>query len=318
MFYGDDTEMRFDPALQNSMGNLGKVHLLNLLAGLVLKTYSSDGAKNTLSPGDFQTLIGDATPIGIDINAFDPNVDKFADRRFREADFFSLSGNGDNLLDIDEITYYASTILSLTATMKRVRQDVEVRCSVGSLDGMGWMFMDPACFRSVFFANSSKYWDHEPMLVQEYSQLDAPGKADFQSSLEKSARLKGLTNDPIGGYDASGFILVMLLQENLFARFDADHDGYLNTDEALQAIQPTRRFTSTKANIGLDQGDLLDAIQTFPLSKGRIPTTDIGGMLEVGAWLLTRPFWDIHAGRPMTYKTSCVFSDFDGPVAGCN
>jgi hypothetical protein len=104
----------------------------------------------------------------------------------------------------------------------------------------------------------------------------------------------------------------MLLQENFFARFDTNQDGWINTDEAIASSPPTARFTANRASLDISQTGLLEAIQTFVLDKGRVPSTDVGGTLEVGGWALIRPFWNLHVERPSSYKTTYIFADF-GP-----
>jgi hypothetical protein len=184
---------------------------------------------------------------------------------------------------------------------------------------MGWQYMDPECFRRVYFANADRYWHHEPELKRQYHALSGAAMAEFQVDIEKAARYQGYGNQPLGGYDAEGFILFMLLQETLFLRFDTDGDGYLDTDEALAAAVPMREFIAKQAGLDPDQekilgilneDEVLDGIFTYGIAKGEVPQMTIPGYAKVALWLLERDHWKIHAGRPDTYKTSYTFGDF--------
>jgi hypothetical protein len=157
------------------------------------------------------------------------------------------------------------------------------------------------------------------MLRKEYNALSAADRAELQTDIEKSARLDGYTQEPLGGYDASGFLLFMILQETLFLRFDANWDGYLDTSEALQAAVPMREFIAKQANLDpnqekilgiLDENEVLDAIFTFTMAKAKVPKMDLGGYTELVLWLLDKDDWKVHAGRAITYKNSSQFADF--------
>jgi hypothetical protein len=165
----------------------------------------------------------------------------------------------------------------------------------------------------------NSYWDHAPTLLTQYHALSAAQKSEMEVAIEKSARYQGYGNQPLGGYDATGFILFMMLQETLFLRFDVDGDGYLNTEETLAAAVPMREYIAKQAGLDpnqekilgiIDEQAVLDGIFTFIMAKGRVPKMDLPGYAEVAWWLLDKDDWKLHAGRADTYRNAYTFADF--------
>lgn len=320
-FAGDDDEITFAPGVQHSLSGLERLSWMDIAADLILSSYASTSAAggSALTFDDFSALIDDIRPIAVELGAIDPNVEQFAERRFREVNLFSLTSDADNALEKDEIMSYVMIIRSLAATTARMRADVEPACGGGQIDGMGWQYMDPECFRRVYFANADRYWNHEPELLRQYHALSGSARAEFKVDIEKAARYQGYGNQPLGGYDASGFLLFMLLQETLYLRFDQNWDGYLDTDETLAAAAPMHEFIAKQAGLNPDQekilgilneDEVLDAIFTYIMAKGEVPKMNLPGYAKLAIWLLERHHWNLHVGRPETYKNAYTFADF--------
>lgn len=310
-FNEDDTQMSFITSLPQTLNNLTIIHWTNLLSGILVSAYTGQplSASPQISLNQFEQLFTDFGGLGVDMHVIDTAVPSFPERRFNEADNYTLASEDNELLSVDAFTYYIGMMGSVYFLGQRIREDIEIPCNAGiGLDSMGWHYMDPECFRTMFFANIQKYWDHAPALQQYYATLSASDQASFQHDYENGARLYGYSDDPIGGYDTMTFASIAHYVEVLFARFDVNHDGVLETGESIEFSALVRAQIAAASGISPSSTGTLDGIFTYILNFEKFPANGFFGDLEVGAWILLKPVWNIHADRGSVYRMQSLFA----------
>jgi hypothetical protein len=282
---------------------------MNLAAGLAIQAYSSSPDRSFLTRDDFSALYEDFKELGIELDVVDPTVPHFDQRRFREADLYMPNSDGSGQINLGEATYYIAFLKSIGANARRFRVDIEHPCKVSDQPGyMGWLPMNPSCFRGTYFKKVASYWSHAPGMVSYLQSLGAADSAVIRHDFEHIARLKGYSEEPIGGYDAKGFPSAIHYVETFFNRFDHHHTGSLDTNEA---VEMSHIFANDIAGFsGVDPTDLptIEAIFTYIVRNGKSPDPKDMGMAEVASWMAARPMWNINAPRVAIYRALAVFA----------
>jgi hypothetical protein len=312
---GDD-RLTLRPAMPFTRTHLETIHWVELAADLILRRWVTRPAGATgpvlARPSDFEKLLAELRNVVLDLKVMDPDVPLLHERRFREADLFTQASNGDGFVDLSEMTYLVAFLTSIGAQADELRADIALRCAnqTGE-DVLGWAWMDVDCFRNEHFGNLERWWLRLPLMLDHYRGLRGSARSEFEKNLEAGARLRGVSQEAVGAYDTQTFIGVAHYVENLFHRFDANRDQTLDVPELLRAFPVFRRTIAEVGKIDYKQKAILEAIFTYLVKHGRPPATNVGGYLDLGTWILSRPLWRIHATRADVIRIVSFFNKYE-------
>lgn len=279
---------------------------------------TKDGTTGGVSTAELRQFYLDIRELGLAIKLFDPTVDSAPEDRFLEGNLFTYSSNGDDNLSLAETTDLLAFLLSTKQLSSKTYNLVHDQCAkwtdpcpkgaitsgpgchIGGKDVFDMDTISKACFDH--FAMSELYqplWDHMPNLSHFYSTLPVLGngtpvdgkvyRETFTCLLQGVAR--GKTADPnwIGSGDVDQISALEHYLEAMFVRFDANHSGTLNRDEALSAYRTVLKSVigkevTTQAPF-LKTDDDFQAVLTYMLARGTLPsTTDWKSIIDFGIW----------------------------------
>jgi hypothetical protein len=308
MFVQGEDVMVIGGESRYSFDQLVKLNWMNLAGEVAVEKYSSAADRSALSFADFQGLYADAYEIGIELKAIDPTVPDFDGRRFREADYYMPISDGSESVSEHEATYYIAYLVSAGGLYRVLRENVEEQCKISDqLGPMDWKWMNAQCVRNHWWAHSDFYLGTTPQMLDHYRRQNLVMKSQLEHDFEMVARLRGYSGDPFGGYDIKAFASALQYVETIFQRYDTDGSQVWTTQEAIAASAIFGTAIARTAEIDPSETDKIQAIFTFILKNGRKPADGLGGMIEVGAWMLVRPFWDLRVDRNGVYKAFGVF-----------
>lgn len=237
---------------------------------------------------------------------------EMAKKRFREANLFTPSSNGDAFMDGIEGTYYLSFLFSSGSFSSSIFQDVANHsrdwsgCPIVGVDELGQDAFDPVCFRAVYFGHPEHFWANFPSLQVAYAKMTADQKTDLALSMEIASRTGGFTPDPLGPYDIDSFAALPHYVEDVMQRFDVNHDEVLDKREILDRAYPVFRSAISRAAPQAKNNDiLLRGILTYIVKKGRAPKTT----LDLLAWCALLPFTNVEADRLSLYRVVALLSE---------
>lgn len=220
--------------------------------------------------------------------------------------------NGDKLLTEMEATYYLSFLFSSGAMSSRVftaiTEDMKL-CQAGNglVDETGNPAVEAKCFRKAYFNNIDHFWGDFPDLITQYKKMKPSDQAALQFSMEKAARTKGVSEDPIGPFDMDSFAALPHYLESIIQRFDVNNDQMLDKDEILNRAYPI--FRDTLATISGRSTDwVLQGALTYAIKFGKMPRT-AAEQAHFLAWCAWRPFWKINADRAALYQVIAILSE---------
>jgi len=313
LFAADDKHVSFLYSPKRTLTDLKTIHWINLTAVLLLNGYGSvpKAGGPVAVVEDFQTLITDVRGLALELQVMNPDIPLLNERRFREADLFTYSSNGNDQVDQNEFTYLIAMLTSIGEGGRDVQADIETLCDAGlGEEAIGRKWLTASCFREEFFTRGDQYWARIPELVSHYAGLNASDRATFRKDLEAGTRIDGYTDNPFDAYDVQSMIGGSHYVEALFMRYDLNFDGELDVPELLKATPTFKLMIAKQGKINPKDTSMIEAIFTYIVKHGKPPKEGILGIIDLLSWKLRRPWWDIHAQRNDVYKIISFFNAY--------
>ncbi|HUP58669.1 MAG TPA: hypothetical protein VM598_14520 [Bdellovibrionota bacterium] len=264
------------------------------LSHWLIRGYSANGAGSLKEP-ELVRFYQDARPLGIDLKFFDPVIDTAPAKRFRDANLFLFSSNGDDRLGVAEMT----ELLGFLFSGKRAGDDSHVeiagQCQTGALDPYGYATIEPGCYREKYYGRFETHWARLPGLKRFFAGLSGAQRTELGRLLEESARKK---TDPGAWFDSDDSEAIATLAsyvEALFTRFDRNADGRIAGPEVEAAYDLVEGFLA-KASCAKN-ASFRRAIFNYLLRNGRPPDRSWLGTLRFLTFWGTSVFRDFSADR---------------------
>lgn len=309
LFRPNEHSIRFDGGKFNhSLHSLRLLNWMNLIVNHLMRTYASYPDKKLGGVGDFKAIFEDYAWLGFEFGVTDPRVANIDERRFREANLFGYSSNGDEFFDEMEATYYVATIYSIKGMASRMLEVSEEACKSNERDEFGIYLRDIQCFREQVFSHIETVFENMPSWVAFYKGLNAHQKLDLQIVLEKAGRANGYSADPIGGYDVDVIAGIVHYIEVLFDRFNGNRSVNLNLADIRAAFPVFKKTIARLGDLDLNDSGKIEAVFTYLVKYGEAPKTDFSGSAAFLWWWMRSAFWSIDASRADIYRIVSLFS----------
>ncbi len=298
LFEAGEMQILFTRREARTRQQLSQLSWMRLIAESLLRGYSKGPDPLRATQAEFVEFFDDFKPLGVAIHQTEPDRPTLGVERFRDADMFMYSSNGDGMLDVDEGTYFVAYAVSQADELFRIEDLIHPWCKpVGGVDSVGSELMDIGCFRERFFGRYDEHFTHFPRLQTYYSGL-APGERDeLRVAIENAARRKGSTEDPIGRVDLSGLTGILHYVETMALRFDSNDDGVIDLDELRPAFPVFKGELAQIAGVDGSQNGLLWAAFTYTCHAGHPPKKGTAGTADLLAWWAEKPFWKVRMDR---------------------
>jgi hypothetical protein len=249
-----------------------------------------------------------------------PLVQEVWKKRFREANLFTSSGNGDNYMDRREVTTYLTMLSSMSTLTSKITSDLfkpqgnqPALCAEKEREEyLKAPTYDVQCFRKEFFSRIDEYWKNFPDLLAEWRTYTPEQKDRFKSALEMAARREGVTEKNITEYDVASYAGVPHYVEAVLKKYDVTGpngkpDGVLNREEVVNQVFPVFKNELSKiTNINI--GFVNKAILIYLMQKGHSPfkcdsKPKAGEIADLLWWLITgKNKKDFQANRLRVYE----------------
>ncbi|MGZ6468890.1 MAG: hypothetical protein ACXWQJ_16440, partial [Bdellovibrionota bacterium] len=192
-------------------------------------------------------LLNDIFPILRDpsLALADADTQESFPKRLFEASLFLPSSDGDQGLTMNEAIEFESLLISTVFYANTVHAKMAELCSV-PLATTKLQKIPAPCLRKNWLKSAASIWASIPGMATYFTQLSEREQEAFFARLEAFLR-KGRTKDEFTIADTRSFVLLPYYVELLFARFDSDHDGLLENDEAEKAYPVFHPFLAEKA-----------------------------------------------------------------------
>lgn len=299
----------------HSFHNISHMNWMRAVTRLVIRGYALDPQRSQNMTGinkdEITSFYRDLYPLAVELGLLARSSSlNAAAQRFLEADLFSFSGNGDDLLSPYEGIELLSLAVSTVKKGKETHKQIIAVCGSAGEDADGVATAPLACFRNEFLTNIGKYLSHtrnfaafiaglpnrleaepsERSLPQEIMSLlanpaDALAKEEEKelASLSPRQRVVRYFEKIIRGYQpkdnrpvelthTQSYTLMSYYVEALFEKFDIDGSGTINPDEAARAYPTFQAFLTREAlKQGVRNPNDVEVLFHFIMDFGKIP-----------------------------------------------
>ncbi|MBC7691476.1 MAG: hypothetical protein H7222_06880 [Methylotenera sp.] len=348
LFRGEGKEITFsgpNEERQLSRHNLSEVNWMRQAARVLISGYAKSPQKRRDYGGitfpEFKIFAADIWNVAVDIKLVDPKNDQNveAERRFREANLFTPSANGDEMISLDEGSQLLAFLISAKRLAVRMHEFAASHCQTAEeLDYFGQARIEPDCYRRIMFnripgkSNYEEIWKFMPGMADFFFKLsNEKAVQDFDFNLEEAARRKGYSRDRyMESPDSEGFALIYHYVEAIFSRFDADFEGSIDYPESGEAFPRFKRTLTEVSGFGKCRpaddrvvAEKVEALFTYLLAHGEPPVaaSDKGLKLLAGgakfwAWRQKKIFggWHFKATRMTLVKVLSQIGKLTAPA----
>ena len=253
------------------------MNFVYLMTRLTLRGYgehkSVDLFDNRISEAGLIQFEEDFRDVGQKIGFLDPRSPIAAKRAFKEANFFTFHGNGDDWMSPVETFEELNLMISGgRIQIDQVMVDLEKRnCLTNDLDVFGKKIVKEACFVQAFRENLKDYLDNMVWMRNFISGLSSNDFAVFYQNIMALSEL-----DP--QYRVSGrieyteirtMLTILHYVESLMVLYDKDFNQKLNEQELISAVPRFDRFIEDVSPLG---DYFVEDIFLYLVYKGQKPT----------------------------------------------
>lgn len=196
----------------------------------------------------------DFNELGIDIKAFDKRMANSGARSFKEANFFTFSGNGDNWMDHNESFEFISILLSagLLTSGKLQDQAAQSGCAIAERDVLEKNFLTRPCFKDYLKNQFGVYFSNLPGMVKYVESLSIDQWDQFYTYLEKAAAAPEQKPELVETANIRTLVMILHYIESVMVTYDQNLSQGLSVSEINAA---TPRFMSFLRTVGPGKPD---------------------------------------------------------------
>ncbi|MEN0059044.1 MAG: hypothetical protein AAGB31_09430, partial [Bdellovibrio sp.] len=209
--------------------------------------------------------------LGLDLGAFDPRSANSGARSFLEANFFTFSGNGNELMDHRETAEFVSTLVSggLSSSEDLRRHMEKSGCALKEKDVFGKLYLEENCFREQFKKSFSVLFNNLPGMTQYVKSLGVVEWAKFFHYIKIASQVPGQKKGVVETAHLRTMVMILHYVETVMVLYDGNRDQALSLEEVYAAAP---RFLSFFRSLKPDQpAVILKEGFAYLVFNGKIP-----------------------------------------------
>lgn len=260
---------------RQTWGSLTRWNVMRALSRAMLLGYGNTHnpilSQETIIESGLEQWYTDFNQLGVELKAFDPRSKNSGARSFKEANFFTSGGNGNDVMDANETFDFVSLLISGgMSSAESIRQDLLKTCALKELDIFGFPWMEEACFSRVLRQNFPRYFNNLPGMVLEVMHMKDDQWKAFYGNLMASARVSAANGGKVETADLRTAVMILHYTESLMSVYDENHDGKLNKEELKKAAPRFLEFMKKESPVKADF--MVTDFFLFLVYKGKKPT----------------------------------------------
>lgn len=241
-------------------------------------TADGDYSKTSMSEKSLIQMEQDFREIGSAIGLLDERTPDPAARSFKEANYFTFSGDGNDRLDSQETYELLHFLVSggFSVTDRFYGMALAAGCGLESLDPFGSKRLNLSCVKKTFFAEALVLLSHMPNMVKALGALSEAAKDKMFMELNLVSQVPEPRAGETERSELRTFFSVLQYVESLLIQYDKNQNQLLSKEE-LQNAEP--RFHSFIASVSpIKQNTFVREVFLYILVKGEVPPQSWGQM----------------------------------------
>jgi hypothetical protein len=268
--------------------DLLKLNTTRLLVEIVFRSFTNDinraRSLRGLTTDEAEVLYKDMRKIGYDIGVADPRGQRAGHRTFMEANLFTSNADGNEYINYREGVEWFNFVAASSKHATEIfdsaylawRNDSIARGQAQAVerDIFGNLKVDISWFRRHFKAHFPRYFSNLPGMARYVQGLIQANRwLEFEVGLEEAARPVGHTQDMMDSSSIRTIVPILYYTESIFTRYDANHNGVLENQEAWE-IFPIMKNTIRDISNGAAQTERIQKMVFAKLLLSGEPPPD--------------------------------------------
>jgi hypothetical protein len=258
-----------------SWSSLTRFNVMKAIARFLTIGYgdvtSGELSKAKITKDKLISWYADFKKIGTDLKAFDPRTGNSGGRSFLEANFFTFSGDGDELMSDRETFEFVSLLFSAgMGTSNRIQATLKSEsCNLKNTDVFGLPYAKETCFKTILKSHFSEIFANLPYMTFAVGDLTDEAFDQFYSVLMDSSRVSPADGGYVETADIRTLVTMLHYTETIMTIYDKNNSQGLSIDE-IKTANP--RFIPFFRTLNLTSYDtILDESFIFLVLNGDIP-----------------------------------------------
>ncbi len=320
MIYNSPLSLAFDslgrlsfvrplPAYTRSTSDM--INLIRTMVRLIIRSYAGEMGRITsyqgLTQPEFNQFFDDITPALVDLHIIDPSRKGFADNRFRDANLFSPFANGDDFADFREMSGLSLFLISGLKLDWMLQADLAKNCKITQpSENKNTWSVDEKCLSGFYLNQMDQSLASMPEFLNFKKHLTPEQYNELVLNILKSSGYVASESSQVHLSDLALFPHVIQYMENVYQIYDVNHDGSLDTDEAMK-VYPIFKATLHKVS-NLSGDTFLKGLFAWLLKNGKPPALSEGAAFT--GWCIAGPgTWHLQADRAKLAQILGVIAD---------
>lgn len=312
LIYQSPMEVSFDafgrmplqkPGVYYRRSTADYINMIRAGVRLALRGYAGDLSRiknySGIKETEMKLLFADVKDLVIEMGMLSPSNTTFAEARFRDGNLFTSNSNGDDYLSFNEATHLVMMITSGLKLNSMFYAEVEKNCRINdsAVSKDDWT-VDFKCITPIYQARMKEVFSSMPDLVHFMKYMSTEQFQNFYLNMMKAGGYDPTKGTAIKLGDLGQFPHVTQYVEMIFQMYDANRDGFLNTEEAMKAFPTYRNILFQAAGGKVKKEKDLKGLFAWLLKYGKPP----GGLWKSLKFLLIwvpkgEKGWDVSADR---------------------
>lgn len=293
-------------AVSYTKKSLKQLNLDRAIARIAIRSFATDMDRIDSYSGvtlkEVQYGFNELKVIFVQMGLLDKTNNTFGDSRFRDANLFTPHADGNNYASFQEFTDLVGMIWSGLNINSDLKKELQSDCLTNETDPVDGTLLKVECARKSYKRSMATYMKGTPEYLKYIKKAsDADEFDDYLTNVFKAAGYVPNSKKTVKWGDLSLAPHVVQYIEMLFARYDKNKDGYINTQEALKAYGMFKglllEFAKDQINSGSISENDLPAIFCFMLHYGKPPETLKEKLVFLLKWKGKPEKWDVWADR---------------------
>ncbi|MBO9665622.1 MAG: hypothetical protein J7501_02265 [Bdellovibrio sp.] len=288
--HGRVQEINTDTPVQASWASLTKSNLMRALSRGLMIAYGENVAgrmsEARLSKQGLIDWYDDFMDLMLDLKAFDPRSGNSGSRSFMEANFFTMSGNGDDWMDSRETYEFVSLLFSagLSSSANLSADMTAASCAVLEKDIFGFNYLDEKCFKTQLRRNFGNYFDNLPQMSHFVAGLDDEQWNEFYRNLIFVSASIDQRPGLIETANIRTIVTILHYVESIMVIYDKDRNQTLSLDEVYGAAPRFMSFLKSQGKTSSEM--ILKQGFAYLVFNGNEPSvTDLAKFQAQKLWL---------------------------------
>ncbi len=291
-----------------SYSDMQTSNLVRVAARLTTLSYATtlyrvqlmDQLESQLTLLEMQTAFDQIKSILYEKDLVNPEIVDFMGKRFQDANLFVARSNGDDFMSFLEFHDLALHLISGSIRAKKTHDYIYSHClTPEALPLNRKTEIYDLCLLEAYYL-FDKGFEFLPRFTDQKVILGATKHYEYSYNLLLAAGLIRNEKQIVHLDDVDNYPHIVQYIEMLYAKFDADRNGELVKEEALQAF-PTFKNLIKKVVTSMDGGskikeDQYPGVFIYFLKNGRGPKNIIE-KLEFMSFISNEKKWEVHATR---------------------